>query len=68
MFNSALIYELAALKKCAEPLLAAVPSDQPEYTEAVRMLDFLSYFESVDDEDIPPNSILREFIGKSCFQ
>ncbi|KYZ76922.1 AAA family ATPase [Anaerosporomusa subterranea] len=68
MFNSALIYELAVLKKCAEPLLAAVPTDQPEYTEAVRLLDFLSYFESIDEDDIPINSILREFIGKSCFQ
>lgn len=67
MFNSALIYELAVLKKRAEPLLAAVAPNQPEYTEAVRLLEFLSYFEPIGDEDIPHNSILREFIGKSCF-
>lgn len=67
MFNSALIYELAVLKRSAETLLAAVPADQPEYTEAVRLLEFLSYFEPIGDEEIPKNSILREFIGQSCF-
>ena len=67
MFNSALIYELAILKKYAEPLLAAVGSDQPEYSEALRLLDFLGYFHSIGDEDIATNSILREFIGHSCF-
>ncbi|MDU4961800.1 MAG: nucleoside kinase [Sporomusaceae bacterium] len=68
MFNSALIYELAALKEQAEPLLAAVPPDQPESAEAMRLLDFLSYFEAIGDTDIPTNSILREFIGQSCFR
>lgn len=67
MFNSALIYELAVLKKYATALLTKVPSDQPEYGEAMRLLDFLSYFQSIEDQDIPINSILREFIGKSCF-
>lgn len=68
MFNSALIYELAILKKYAEPLLAAVGPDQPEYSEALRLLDFLGYFHSIGDEDIATNSILREFIGQSCFR
>lgn len=68
MFNSALIYELGVLKKYAEPLLRQVEPKEPEYAEAVRLLDFLAYFEAIEDEtEIPVNSILREFIGKSCF-
>jgi len=67
MFNSALIYELAVLKKYAEPLLGKVSADNHEYAEAARLLNFLSYFISIEDEEIPANSILREFIGKSCF-
>ncbi len=67
MFNSALIYELGILKKYAEPLLADVTSDKEEYSEARRLLNFLNYFRSIPDEDVPPNSILREFIGQSCF-
>lgn len=67
MFNSALIYELAVLKKYAEPLLQKVTNQDPEYSEAKRLLNFLEYFDSVEDDDIPHNSILREFIGKSCF-
>lgn len=67
MFNSALIYELAVLKKYAEPLLEKVTRKEPEYSEARRLLNFLEYFKSVDDDEIPHNSILREFIGKSCF-
>ncbi|WP_425057787.1 Uridine kinase [Sporomusa carbonis] len=67
MFNSALIYELAVLKKYAEPLLTKVTRESPEYSEARRLLNFLEYFNSVDDDEIPHNSILREFIGKSCF-
>jgi uridine kinase len=67
MFNSALIYELAVLKKYAEPLLQKIDASDSEYAEATRLLNFLSYFVSIRDEDIPPNSILREFIGKSCF-
>lgn len=63
MFNSALIYELAALKKYAEPLLAAVPQGVPEQAEALRLLAFLNYFYSMADQQIPLNSILREFIG-----
>ena len=66
MFNSALIYELAVLKQYVEPLLFGIPKDCPEYTEAKRLLKFLDYFIGVSSEDIPKNSILREFIGGSC--
>ena len=67
MFNSALIYELAILKQYAEPLLFGIPKDCDEYVEAKRLLKFLDYFLGVSSEDIPKNSILREFIGGSCF-
>ena len=68
MFNSALIYELAVLKSYAEPLLAGITSDCPEYTEAKRLLKFLSYFKPLDDCEVPLNSIIREFLGRSCFR
>ena len=67
MFNSALIYELAVLKQYAEPLLFGIPNDVPEYLEAKRLLKFLDYFLGVDSKNIPNNSLLREFIGGSCF-
>lgn len=67
MFNSALIYELACLKVYAEPLLFGIPKDAPEYLEAKRLLKFFDYFVGVPSEAIPMNSILREFIGGSCF-
>lgn len=67
MFNSALIYELSVLKQYAEPLLFSVEKDCPEYLEAKRLLKFLDYFLPVPSEGISPNSILREFIGGSCF-
>ena len=67
VFNSALIYELAALKGYAEPLLFGIPHDVPEYAEAKRLLKFFDYFVGVPSEEIPKNSILREFIGGSCF-
>ena len=67
MFNSALIYELAVLKQYAEPLLFQIGKDCPEYMEAKRLLKFLDYFLPVPSEDIAKNSILREFIGGSCF-
>lgn len=67
MFNSALIYELAVLKQYAEPLLFSVRPDQPEYEEARHLLKFLNYFLGVSSENIPNNSIIREFIGGSCF-
>ena len=66
MFNSALVYELAVLKQYAEPLLFGIPKDCEEYLEAKRLLKFLDYFLGVSSEDIPKNSILREFIGGSC--
>ncbi len=66
MFNSALIYELAVLKQYVEPLLFGIPKESEEYVEAKRLLKFLDYFIGVSSEDIPKNSILREFIGGSC--
>ncbi len=68
MFNSALLYELAVLKQYAEPLLYSVPRDSEEYAEAKRLLKFLDYFLGVGSERIPQNSILREFVGGSCFR
>lgn len=68
MFNSHLVYELAVLKKYAEPLLAEIGEDQPEYYEAKRILKFLSYFLPMEDYEVPTNSIIREFIGNSCFK
>jgi uridine kinase len=67
MFNSSLVYELAALKPLAEPLLEEITDDNREYVEARRLLKFLSYFRSISSEPIPPNSILREFVGGSWF-
>ena len=68
VFNSALIYELAVLKQYAEPLLFGIDPSEPEYVEAKRLLKFLDYFVGVDSNLIPNNSILREFIGGSCFR
>ncbi|MBQ8633829.1 MAG: nucleoside kinase [Lachnospiraceae bacterium] len=68
MFNSALIYELVLIKQFAEPLLFCVPKDAPEYVEAKRLLKFLDYFLGADCEAVPKNSIIREFIGGSCFK
>lgn len=68
MFNSALIYELSVLKQFAEPLLYSIEPGEPEYFEAVRLLKFLSYFLGVSTEDLPKNSIIREFVGGSCFK
>lgn len=67
MFNSALIYELSVIKPYVEPLLFAIRPDEPEYQEAKRLLKFLDYFLGVSSENIPNNSILREFVGGSCF-
>ncbi len=68
MFNSAMIYELAVLKQFAEPLLYNIEKGEPEYFEAVRLLRFLSYFLGVSTEELPKNSIVREFVGGSCFK
>ncbi len=67
IFNSASIYELAVLKQFAEPLLYSVPADAPERYEAKRLLKFLEYFLGVSSEHLPYNSIVREFVGGSCF-
>jgi uridine kinase len=68
MFNSALLFELAVLKRHAEPILAEVPKYCEEYTDAHRLLKELSYFESIPEREIPPTSFLREFVGGSSFQ
>lgn len=67
MFNSALLYELGVLKKYLEPLLKSVPENQPEFAEALRLLKFVGYFKTIEDEEIPPTSLLREFLGGSSF-
>lgn len=67
MFNSALVYEFGILKTYAEPILNDVPMNVPEYSEAKRLLKFLSFFEKMPDHEIPPTSILREFLGGSTF-
>jgi uridine kinase len=67
MFNSALIYELAVLKPYAESILFGIPKDVPEYVEAKRLLKFLDYFIGVSSEEIPKNSLMREFVGGSIF-
>ncbi len=68
MFNSALIYELSALKQYAEPVLFGIDRESEEYVEAKRLLKFLDYFLGVNSELVPQNSILKEFIGGSCFK
>lgn len=68
MFNSALNIEFAVLRNYAEPILAAVPEDCPEYAEATRLLNFLHYFTPVSDREIPLTSIMREFVGGSSFE
>ena len=68
LFNSALVYELSVLKKYAQPLLEAVGPVEEEYSEAVRMMKFIRFFDVIDEEQyIPNNSIMREFIGGSVF-
>ena len=67
MFNSALIYELSVMKQFAEPLLFGIEPDEPEYYEAKRLLKFLDYFLGITSEKLPNNSLVREFVGGSCF-
>lgn len=67
MFNSATLYELAVLRKYAIPVLEQVSENCDEFTEAKRLLKFLSYFKPIDDAEIPPTSLLREFLGGSSF-
>jgi len=68
LFNSALLFELAVLKRHAEPILAEVPKYCDEYTETHRLIKFLNYFVPILDREIPPTSLLREFVGGSSFQ
>lgn len=68
MFNTSLVYEFAVLKKYAEPLLKLIQPDEAVYTRAQRLLELLSHVRGMDDEAIPTNSILREFIGGSIFK
>ena len=67
MFNSALLYELSVLKTYAQPLLFGIDQDDRASTEATRLLKFLDYFMPISQESIPNNSLLREFVGGSCF-
>ena len=67
MFNSALLFELAVIKDHIEPILRKVRNNCPEYSEAHRLLHFLSYFVSIQDTELPPTSLLREFLGGSSF-
>lgn len=67
MFNSALIFEFAVLKRHAEPILQEVPKYCEEYSEAHRLLKFLQYFVPIPEKEIPPTSLLREFVGGSSF-
>ena len=68
MFNSSLVYELCALKPYVEPLLEDISYEHPEHVEARRLLRFMSYFRALPSLNIPPNSILREFIGGGWFE
>jgi uridine kinase len=68
MFNSALLFELAIIKDYAEPILRKVPNNRPEYSEAYRLRKFLGYFVPLQDKELPPTSLLREFLGGSSFR
>ncbi len=68
MFNSAMLFELAVLKQYAEPLLFSIQKGEPEYHEAKRLLKFLEYFLGISSEELPKNSLCREFVGGSCFE
>ena len=67
IFNSSLVYEISALKAQVEPILVSVPHDSPEFSEAKRLYEFLGYFLPIETDQIPLNSIIREFIGGGCF-
>ena len=68
MFNTAMLFELAVIKSQAEPLLEAVPENCPEHAEAYRLLKFLRYIKPIPETQIPPTSLLREFLGGSSFK
>ena len=66
--NSSLLYEIGVLKTYAEPLLYSIGENEKEYSEALRLINFLNNFLPIPSDDIPNNSVLREFIGGSCFK
>jgi len=68
MINSALLYELAVLRSYVLPVLEAVPTNEPEYEEALRLRQLVGFFEPIPTKQIPPVSLLREFLGGSSFQ
>ena len=68
IFNTSLIYELSALKDIAKPLLEEITQDEKEYAEAQRLLNILKYFESIPNEEVPTNSLLKEFLGGGNFK
>ena len=68
MFNTAMLFELAVIKSQAEPLLEQVPESAPEYAEAYRLRKFLGYIHPIPEDQIPPTSLLREFLGGSSFE
>ena len=68
MFNTALLFELAVIKSQAEPLLELVPENADEYAEAYRLLKFLKYISPIPNRQLPPTSLLREFLGGSSFK
>ena len=68
VFNSAMLFELAVIKQQAEPLLEQVPENCEEYSEAYRLRKFLKYLRPIPNRDIPPTSLLREFLGGSSFK
>ena len=68
LYNTSLIYELSALKDIAKPLLEEITQDEKEYAEAQRLLNILKYFESIPNEEVPTNSLLKEFLGGGNFK
>ena len=68
MFNTAMLFELAVIKRQAAPLLELVPENSDEYSEAYRLLKFLKYIRPIPEDQIPPTSLLREFLGGSSFE
>ena len=68
MFNSSIVYELAVLKEYAMPLLEEIKPEEPEYAEAIRLINMLKYFETITPEYVPTNSLLKEFLGGGNFK
>jgi uridine kinase len=67
MFNSAMLFEIAVIKDMVDPILAEVPENCPEYTKARQLRDFLKLFHTIPSQNLPPTSLVREFIGGSSF-